>query len=192
MGIRRRLLLGAVAIGLVAVGSATAYTSTYQPLEHGGGSGFPGARLTGSFADEDERWVLPYRDRTLVRALVSIRNRGRWPVRVERVGEPHDAPWHGLMDFRPDKNVLHPPNVYGGDGPAFTPFTLRPDEERAVSVGLWLDHCEHNGVDVSMTFPEVPVRYRAFGMAHTTWLPLSSPWEVHYAKASQCPRPAVR
>lgn len=189
---RRRLLLGVLAAGLVAAGSATAYTSNYQPLEHGSAGGFPGARTVGSFADGDERWVMTYRDRTLVRALVSIRNSGRWPVRVERVGEAHGADWHGLVDFRPDKNVLHPPNVYGGQGDAFTPFTLRPGEERAVSVALWLDHCERNGVGGSMTFPEVPVRYRALGMAHRTWLPLREPWEVHYAKAAQCPRPAVR
>lgn len=187
---RRRLLLGALALGLVAAGSATAYTSNYDPIEYGTTSGFPAARRAGSF--DDERWVVPYRDRTLVRALLTIRNGGRWPVRIERVGESRGAHWHGLLDYRPAENLLHPPDDYGGDGAVFTPFTLRPDEERAVSVALWLDHCEHNGVGGSMTFPEVPVRYRALGMAHTTWLPLREPWEVRYAKASQCPRPASR
>jgi hypothetical protein len=190
MGMRRRVLLCAAAFAVVAAGCATTYAATYDPIEHGNGGGFLGARTAGS--GDDERSVVTYRDRTMVHGLMSLSNDGRWPVRVERVGESHDAYWHGLLDFRPDENVLHPPNVYGGPGPAFTPFTLRPGEERAVSVAMWLDNCEHNGVGGSMSFPEVAVRYRAFGMTHTTWVRLPTPWEVRYATASQCPRPAVR
>ncbi|HWL35380.1 MAG TPA: hypothetical protein VNQ77_04240 [Frankiaceae bacterium] len=188
---RRRLLLGALALGLVAAGSATAYTSIYQPLDEGGGSGFRESRATDGFG-EHEPWVVPYRDRKLVRAIFSLRNNGRWPVRVERVGRSNDPDWHGLLDFRPDENMLNPPNVYDYEGPAFTPFTLRPDEERSMSVALWLDHCEFHSAGGSMTFSEVPVRYRAFGMAHTAWIELEKPFEIVYEKASQCPRPAVR
>jgi hypothetical protein len=175
-------VLAVVLLGVVAAGGVASSASVRRPLVHGS---------VGDTTDE-----APYEDRTLVHRLLSLRNEGRFDVRVERVGaapevDPESA-WHGLVAVRPDQNVLNPPNVHARSGPPFQPFTLAPGEERTVAVALWLDNCEHNAPGSSMAVTEVPVRFRALGLTRTTEISLSTPWGVTVPRSYECPRPPVR
>lgn len=185
--LRRREPLVAIALGVVLTTSTgiAAVRSSYGTLGFGSGSGLEGR---GTTVAGGEGFVRLYADRTVVRGILSIRNNGRWPVRVEKVGTDPDEHWHGLVAYRPDLNVLNPPNLYAYDGPAFVPFTLAAGEERPVSVALWMDNCEHNAPGVSNTIDTVPVRYRVGGMVRTTWIELADPWTIT-TDGVRCPRP---
>jgi hypothetical protein len=182
---RRRWYLAAAALALLVAGGVASYGSVYQPLVVGSISGLDGDQL-----DRNDRMVIRYHDGTLTHGLLALRNDGRWPVRVERVGEPPGPQSQGLVELRPESNVLNPPNANAYAGPPFEPFTLRPGEVRAVAVGLWLDHCEFHPVGAHVTVTEVRVRFRAFGMARTAAVRLSDGgWTVRVDQAATCPRP---
>jgi hypothetical protein len=186
---RRWTALAALGLVLALGAGGTAYATAYRPLAYGAMSGVEGAELVEDEWADEPRYVLPYRDRQVTRALLSLRNDGRWAVRVERVGTPLGTPrfWRGLLDVRPDRNGLNPPNEYAYADSPFEPFTLEPGEERTVAVALWTDNCEHSVPGSEMTVSGVPVRFRAFGMARTQYVPLETPWSV--VAPRRCPRP---
>lgn len=182
----RRWLLVAGGVVVVALVAAATYVSRLQPLAEGAITGLEDSRPP----TDDDGFLVTYRDRTLTRGLLSLRNDGRVAVRVERVGAARVAEggeWHGLVDFRPERNGLNPPDDNAYDAPPFRAFTLRPGEGRSVSVALWLDNCEHNGPGTTMTLTAVPVTYRVFGMRRTQLVRLGTPWSVT-APAASCPR----
>jgi hypothetical protein len=185
---RKRVLLGA-ALAVFVGGLVTGYDDVVRPLRDGSVSGLQGSLDPGEMPDNDP-WtiVLPYRDHVLVHGLVSLRNAGRLPVRVERVGEPPEAGEDDIAAFRPEENVLNGPNLYDYDGPSFRPFTLGPGDERAVSVALWLDHCETMSPDSFVRIETIPVRVRVLGFAHTQEITMSDPWTVAFSPDTDCPR----
>lgn len=178
--------LAAVPLAVALVTGAT-YAATYDPLSEGGLSAFAEVESVES-DDGSSRFVLPYRDRVEVFGVLSVRNDGRWPVRVERVGKPSHPGWSGLVQHKPDRNGLR---AQDGTKTPFAPFTLGAGDEQMVLVSLWLDNCESNATGLSVTTVGVPVRYRAFGMADTKVIPLRIPWEVRLVPGSRCPREQV-
>ena len=182
---RTALVAGAVLIAIAGIVFLTIPT-WYRPLEEGSASGLHGGRDIDDDAFGD-RFVIGYEDRTYAYGLLSLYNDGRFPLRIERVGNDREEFMHSLVEIDPERTLLPPPNVYGVEGAPFTPFTLDAGEERAVGVALWMDDCEFNGSGAFAAIGSVPVRYRILGMARTEWVDMRTPWTVHAPEV--CPRP---
>lgn len=154
-----------------------------------------GVEVPGADPPDTASWVVEYADGATFTLDVWLRNNGRFDLTVTSM--PLDPPyWAGLVratDVRAGVLlgdhccVLDRQATWAASG--FTPFTLKPNEERPLVLRYRLGHCEDNGVGVFNVVRTIAVNYDVLGNGHTTQVPLRERLIVKYGKALECPRP---
>jgi hypothetical protein len=181
----------AVVVFSLAIGlgiGALVWIESYQPLGYGDSSQLPldsrstlGARGVTVF----------FRDGRPFLYGVTIRNNGRFPVRILAV------PTYHVTDFYKARLLMNKPNPADNERPLqpFRPFDLRPGTERwLVWKGVY--SCttgtsgpgvppKHSGYTVS-TNTAIPVRYSFLWRTATAEIPLDEPLAMSFAKEG-CP-----
>jgi len=194
--IRMTLVLAAVAaVGLVAL---LGWAWNYQPLTSGtmtgvfGGSGAEVREITNSFGTE-YRVVRAERGST-VKVIMSLDFDGDGPagVTVNSVGSPvpiTGGDMVGFADsFETSSRLMEPPPVdHQTEDLATGPVDLEPGDVLQVTITLTLPMCSRDWTRGGLTsFGDVvPVDYSAFGVSHTTDIPLG--YALTFGHTPNCP-----
>lgn len=190
LGLVRTLLI-IVAVLVIAAGIVTARAvATYDPLEAGTTSRYPGARLVEPVeTGELETYDLPYQHGREGDLFFSVRNSGRWGVKIIDFPILHHRVF-SLIKFAAvevgDTSHQERPSV------RFTPFILRSGEERLIRLrGVFTD-CDHYEALSGNAFESFQVRYRFLWSTRTANIPLPARLKVTSPPNEGCPlqRPA--
>ena len=161
----------AIAVALLVIAAALTaaviWASHYQPLSTGNVWQSPLVSHPGAAGET----VAPYLNRKPFQYGVSIRNSGRFPVRI--LGIPLDPEFSLPWKVRPYM-VTSETNFAKGPEPfhPFHPFTLKPGHQRLIVLRGVYANCKNyisnSGVNVSA----IRVRERFLLWTHTVWIDL--------------------
>ncbi len=177
---RNLILFGlALTVAGLAIG-AVAWIDSYQPIAYGNATQFP---LDSKPSPGQPGVTVVFRkDRPFLYG-VTIRNNGRFPVRV--LGVPR-----GVTDFFKARLLVNKPNPAANERPLepFRPLDLHPGEARwLVWKGVYACTTGAGG-DVAVTREDIPVRFSFLWRTETTFVPARAPLTITFRKG--CPRPA--
>ena len=174
----RRIVLAVVAVVIVVFAGVVVAALRYQPLKSDdGASGFDVIGADGrSILDAVKRKdgiVFPSEGLATVKSLdsqvvmeFSIRNDGRFPVRLTKVRSPGGPPFKQRAVSMGNEHDALP------DRP-FRPVVLKPDEVRMIGVKV-SPACLDTRPGFRIAFPGASIEYSFAGVHHTTWVPFQS------------------
>lgn len=169
------LALLAVAAALAA---AVAWARSYQPLLKGSSGLSPVASRQGALGET----VAVFRDGRPFQFGVSVRNNGRFPVRILQIAPLlRSSQWPFVV--RP---FLSSTRIVGKPASAFHPFTLEPGHEREIIFRGTYANCDKYSVNSGVTLVSWPVRYRFLFWTHTVQVPLQDPIVINMPKRNPC------
>jgi hypothetical protein len=176
----RNLILTLVLLAVIglAIGSVV-WIDSYQPIAFAGGTQFPPDAKT-SLGQSGETVV--FRKGRPFQYGISIRNNGRYPVRV--LGVPRS-----VTDFYSGRLLMSAPSNRGDERPLrpFHPFDLKPGEISWLLLkGVYA--CTTGWADGgSLTWGALPVRFSFLWRTGTASIPLGEPLTFTFPKG--CPPP---
>ena len=163
--------------------------ASYDPLEAGTTSIYPGAKRMEATAGEPETYELPYRHGAEGSVSFSVSNRGRWGVKIVDFPILHQRIF---SLFKIAAVEVGDPAHQDRASVRFAPFTLGPDEERLITLrGVFTD-CDHYEAGSGNAFESFQVRYRFLWSTRTESVPLPARLKVTSPEDAGCPlsRPA--
>jgi hypothetical protein len=165
-----------VAVGVVVV--AVVWASSYQPLVTGSTSLSPIPSQEGALGET----VAPYRNGKLFQYGFSIRNDGRFSVRI--LAAPLDQ---RFLPFR--FRVFAEPSGSRGVSAhpqPFRPFTLSPGSEWLIVLRGRYANCHNYVASTSSGFDAMPVRARFLLWTRTVFVPLGAPLIINRPNRDPC------
>lgn len=160
----RKVVIGAVAAGVLVLGATPAYAAWSPSLKGEGPTDVAGTEASAVFqiGDDTIRQVR-YADRETLRYTFVLANDGLLPIKVTGLAEPELKPT--LFDYKSLKA--------GGD----STFTIGAGDERTVTLSLFMTACERLSSRAGSFVKDVHVRTSSVGIDRTVVVTL--PEQVH-------------
>ncbi len=174
---RNLVLAIALLVAVGAVAAAVAWASSYQPLGPGSTGMSPVVSSEGALIET----VAPFRNRKPFQIRFSVRNSGRFAVRIL------DVPLEGGLPFIARKFTARSDERGTGPPVPFHAFTLEPRRERLIVLRGRYANCTSWVAGTSVGYEAMPVRARFLRWTHTVFVKLFTPLVIRMpAHRSPC------